>query len=117
MTNETPTDTPQAEPPKVVHGFDYCSDIDGVRFAVCGADNSDMAGWAVEETTGGGRLLRLRWGERGGPRVVPPVPPPAGRGFGVAFVEGAARHELDGRAELTFAPEGLAAEIETPLPG
>ena len=32
-------------------------------------------------------------------------------------VEATVGYELDGRAELTFAPEGLTAEIEVPLPG
>ena len=70
-------------------------------------------GWAVEEVeevegAGGARLLRLRWAERGGPQV---VAPPVARGFGTRLIEAVARHELDGGAELTFAPEGLRAEV------
>jgi PAS domain S-box-containing protein len=61
-------------------------------------------GWEVEEA-GGARRVRLRWEERGGPRVAPP----AARGFGTLLIERAAR-ELGGPAELTFAPEGLQAE-------
>ena len=64
-------------------------------------------GWAVEERPGAGRLLRLRWEERGGARVAPP----ASRGFGTRLIETVAGHELDGGAELTFAPEGLRAEV------
>jgi two-component sensor histidine kinase len=63
-------------------------------------------GWEVEET-GGVRRLRLRWEERGGP----PVGPPAARGFGTTLVGHVAARELGGPAELTFAPEGLEAEI------
>ena len=37
------------------------------------------------------------------------------QGFGTRLVEAAAAHELHGRAELTFAPEGLRAEIAFPL--
>jgi len=59
----------------------------------------------------GGRRLRLRWTEQGGPAVWPP----AGQGFGTRLVEAAAAHELGGRAELTFAPAGLQAEIVFPL--
>ena len=69
-------------------------------------------GWRDEQdAAGGGRRLRLRWGEQGGPEVRPP----AARGFGTRLVEAAAAHELGGRAELTFAPEGLSAEIAFPL--
>ena len=68
-------------------------------------------GWAVEETDGV-RRLRLRWRERGGPRVAPP----ASHGFGTLLIERAAARELGGPAELTFAPEGLGAGI-TVLPG
>jgi two-component sensor histidine kinase len=63
-------------------------------------------GWEI----GGGegvRRLRMRWEERGGPQVTPP----ATRGFGTALIESAAMRELGGRAELTFAPAGLEAEI------
>ena len=44
-------------------------------------------GWEVEEAEGGGRRLRLRWEERGGPRVGPPV----SRGFGTRLIEFARR--------------------------
>jgi two-component sensor histidine kinase len=55
----------------------------------------------------GVRRLRLRWEEKGGPRVEPP----ASRSFGTTLLEHGAARELGGRAELTFAPEGLQAEI------
>jgi two-component sensor histidine kinase len=61
--------------------------------------------WEVEETEGA-RRLRLRWEERGGPRVRQP----ATRGFGTDLIK-AAVGGLDGGAELTFAPRGLEAEI------
>jgi two-component sensor histidine kinase len=62
----------------------------------------------------GGRRLPLRWTEQGGPEVRPP--PPAGhRGFGTRLVEFATTRELHGEAELTFAPEGLRAEIAFPI--
>ena len=72
-------------------------------------------GWTVGEAEGaaGTRLLRLRWREAGGPRVAPP----ASRGFGTHLIETVAGHELDGGAELLFAPEGFAAEITALLPG
>ena len=66
-------------------------------------------GWEVEIAGIGAaaRLLRLRWAERGGPRVRPP----SSRGFGTRLIGTVAEHELDGGAELSFAPEGLRAEI------
>jgi two-component sensor histidine kinase len=69
-------------------------------------DDGDAAGG-----DGGGRRLRLRWTEQGGPEARPP----AGQGFGTRLIEFAAAHELHGRAELTFAPAGLRAEIAFPL--
>jgi two-component sensor histidine kinase len=65
--------------------------------------------WELEE--GDAKRLHLRWQEQGGPEVRPPTV----RGFGVRLVEFAATRELEGRAELTFAPEGLVAEIILPL--
>jgi two-component sensor histidine kinase len=80
--------------------------------ALSSPDGRVRVGWRNDqEAAGGGRRLRLRWEERGGPAVRPP----AGRGFGTRLVEAAAAHELHGQAELTFAPEGLRAEIAFPL--
>jgi two-component sensor histidine kinase len=76
------------------------------RVRVAWRDDGDAAGG-----DGGGRRLRLRWTEQGGPEARPP----AGQGFGTRLVEFAATHELHGRAELTFAPAGLRAEIAFPL--
>ena len=64
-----------------------------------------------ELARGGGRRLRLRWEEQGGPKPQPP----SGQGFGTRLVEFATRHELHGQAELIFAPEGLQAEIVFPI--
>jgi PAS domain S-box-containing protein len=63
-------------------------------------------GWEVGEANGA-RRLRLRWEERGGP----PVAPPVSHGFGTELIEHVATDELGVRPELTFAPEGLEAEI------
>jgi PAS domain S-box-containing protein len=60
-------------------------------------------GWRIEE----GARLRLHWEERDGPRVEPP----AARGFGTTLIGYVAAGELGGPAELTFAPEGLQAEV------
>ena len=67
-------------------------------------DSQDRAG-------DGGRRLALRWTEQGGPETRPP----SGRGFGTRLIEFAATQELHGQAELTFAPQGLQAEIVFPI--
>jgi len=67
-----------------------------------------------EPARGGGRRLRLRWEEQGGPEIRPSAAV-GYQGFGTRLVAFAAAHELHGRAELTFAPEGLQAEIAFPI--
>ena len=56
------------------------------------------------------RLL-LDWSEHGGP----PVQEPERRGFGRSLIERSVAYELDGSAELTFAPAGVRCHIEVPL--
>lgn len=63
-------------------------------------------GWRVRR----GRF-RLSWRESGGPAVSPP----ARRGFGSSLLERAVAYELQGRAELEFAPKGLHYELSAPL--
>ena len=55
--------------------------------------------------------FRLTWTERGGP----PVAPPARRGFGTRLVERSLARDLDGTAEIDFAPEGITCTIDAPL--
>ena len=71
-------------------------------------------GWRSDQDPagGGGRRLRLLWEEQGGPQVRPPRGIRASAPGSWPF---AAAHELHGQAELTFAPEGLHAEIVFPL--
>jgi two-component sensor histidine kinase len=76
----------------------------GGRVRVGWQNSQDAAG-------GGGRRLRLRWTEQGGPEARPPT----GQGFGTRLIDFATTHELHGRAELTFTPEGLQAEIAFPV--
>jgi two-component sensor histidine kinase len=63
--------------------------------------------WTLEPTNDGNRVT-LRWEEHGGP----PVQVPERRGVGTALIEGGISHELDGRVEFTFAPEGLRCQVE-----
>jgi two-component sensor histidine kinase len=65
--------------------------------------------WMVRSK--GGRELQLRWMERGGP----PVQPPVRRGFGLELIERSVAYELDGQAVLNYPAEGLSCEIAVPL--
>ena len=57
--------------------------------------------------------LRVRWTERGGPQV----PAPTRSGFGRLLLERGLAHELKGKVQLDFAPDGLKCTIVFPLDG
>jgi PAS domain S-box-containing protein len=73
---------------------------------------STEAGSVGIEVSEAGDKLRIVWRERGGPKVAPP----SRRGFGSRMIEGLAR-DLDGAAELQFAPDGLVCVITAPSAG
>ena len=56
------------------------------------------------------KMLRLEWRESGGPEVKVPTR----RSFGSRLIEGSIRAELNGTAQLTYAPEGLRCEMLIP---
>jgi PAS domain S-box-containing protein len=60
-----------------------------------------------EERPGATRIL---WAESGGPAVAPPTR----RGFGSTLMESSLSHGLGGRIAVTYAPEGVRAEMELP---
>jgi PAS domain S-box-containing protein len=62
--------------------------------------------WAVK-----GRVLRLRWVERGGPAVITPTT----RGFGTTLIERSANSE-GGSAQMLCEAEGMTWKIALPLP-
>jgi two-component sensor histidine kinase len=66
--------------------------------------------WAVRKDADPPRLI-VDWTEQGGP----PAEEPERRGFGRSLIERSVAYELDGSAELTFAPEGVRCHIEVPL--
>lgn len=55
---------------------------------------------------------RIRWRERGGPRV---AGPPSRQGFGTVMSERAAAAQLGARVEHDWAPEGLSVSLTLPL--
>ena len=68
--------------------------------------------WSIEPDGQGTKRVELRWQEAGGPVVSPPEVP----GFGTRLIRFAAAQDLGGDAELSYAPEGLLAEVRFPLP-
>ncbi|MGP8122964.1 MAG: PAS domain S-box protein [Xanthobacteraceae bacterium] len=62
--------------------------------------------WSRDESGG----LRLSWVERGGPEVAPP----ARRGFGHEVVDRMVSQKLEGKVELSFAPEGVSWTLSVP---
>mgnify|MGYP002129656360 CR=1 FL=1 len=64
-----------------------------------------------ENPTDAGPHLHLEWRESGGP----PVTKPAHRGFGSRLLAQGLRADLDGEAELAFAPTGVVCRISAPL--
>jgi two-component system CheB/CheR fusion protein len=66
--------------------------------------------WRIEPAETGS-LLRLTWQERHGPRVAPP----SSKGFGTDLIELVCSYELDGTAQLDYAPQGLTCEIVLPI--
>lgn len=67
--------------------------------------------WSVDETPGA-RSLTFDWVERGGPPV---TGQPDREGFGSRMIKRGLARDLGGRAEMTFAPEGLRYRLWTPL--
>lgn len=67
--------------------------------------------WSVAEAPEA-RRLRLIWSERLGP----PVSAPKRSGFGLRMITRALAYELDGTANVEFAPEGLRCVIDAVLP-
>jgi PAS domain S-box-containing protein len=65
----------------------------------------------VQMHNGGKTGLRIEWEEKGGP----PVLAPERRGFGTTLIERGVAGDLDGRAALAFAPDGVRCIIEIPL--
>jgi PAS domain S-box-containing protein len=67
--------------------------------------------WQIERRAPLPPALRIEWRERGGPAVVPPKQ----QGFGTRFVEGSVASELQGKAHIEYAPDGLVCTMEIPL--
>jgi PAS domain S-box-containing protein len=67
--------------------------------------------WSIDNDPGGKRL-RMRWQELGGP----PVEPPSRRGFGSRLIEDGLSRELGGQVRILFEPTGVICIADAPLP-
>jgi PAS domain S-box-containing protein len=65
--------------------------------------------WTCDHETG---AFQLRWIERDGPAIQPPIR----RGFGLRLIERALAGEIRAQSQLDFRPEGLACTINATLP-
>ena len=67
--------------------------------------------WDWSTATGGAApSIDIRWRERGGPLVKPPVR----RGFGSRLIEHGLRQDLGGTPQLDFEPEGVTCSMRVP---
>ncbi len=67
--------------------------------------------WRIEPSRDGERLI-LHWREKDGPSVTPPTR----KGFGTQAIERGLAHELDGKVDLEYRPEGVVCTIDIPAP-
>jgi two-component sensor histidine kinase len=82
------------------------------KYGALGAAGGEvLLGWQVMDQSDGARL-RLRWEERGGPRVERP----SRRGFGSRLVTDLLAAELDAEITLDYPPGGVVCTIDAPLP-
>lgn len=88
--------------------------INAVRHGALAVPEGSVAvTWRLEELgPGQAPMLRVRWEERGGPRL---EGTPRRRGFGLRLLESGLARELGGLISLEFRPGGLVCEIEAPL--
>jgi PAS domain S-box-containing protein len=67
--------------------------------------------WQKPIAGGAATTLTVVWRELGGPRVTPPKQ----SGFGTSLIRDLIPHELGGRVELVFEPDGVVCRIDIPL--
>ncbi|MBB5753969.1 sensor histidine kinase [Prosthecomicrobium pneumaticum] len=74
--------------------------------ALSSANGRVDVSWTLDES-GGRPMVDLVWRESGGPEVAPPTR----AGFGSTLVDRSIRYELDGTADLDFAPTGVVCRL------
>jgi PAS domain S-box-containing protein len=70
-----------------------------------------LIAWTVQPGPDGVRL-HVRWQERNGPRVTPPLH----KGFGSQVIERGLAHELEGTVHLDYPASGVVCTINIPAP-
>jgi PAS domain S-box-containing protein len=70
-----------------------------------------VVSWILRNGQGGGSDLEIEWRESGGP----PAAPPQREGFGLRMLRKNLGLELDGAADVDFAPSGVVCRIRMPL--
>jgi len=79
--------------------------------ALSAPDGKISVTWDRRVGEDGAARMVLAWRGRGGP----PVTPPAHFGYGIDLIRELIPHELGGKVDLVFAPEGVRCDIEMPL--
>ncbi|WP_375463474.1 sensor histidine kinase [uncultured Methylobacterium sp.] len=83
--------------------------------ALSNATGSVAVSWALSSTDGPGPdadlRLGLRWEERGGPTVTPPLR----KGFGSRLIERGLANELSGEVRMHYESAGVVCTLEMPL--
>ncbi len=84
-----------------------------LKYGALSAPNGHLAvsGRQIAKPDGSSEII-LQWAESGGPEVTPP----AKTGFGTRLILFSAEHDLNGRATLTYNPQGFVAKLEFPYP-
>lgn len=67
--------------------------------------------WRVNTSAAEGSTFIFNWIETGGPESHEPIR----RGFGLKAMEKLLAQEIEGKAKLTFTPEGVRCSIEAPF--
>jgi two-component sensor histidine kinase len=67
--------------------------------------------WTLEPSPEGDRII-MRWQEKDGPKVSPPIR----KGFGSRMIEEGLALELEGTAHIDYAPAGLICTMNFPAP-
>jgi len=79
--------------------------------ALSDQDGSVLITWTTEPKPEGDRLV-VRWQEKDGP----PVTPPSRKGLGARVIERGLAHELEGKVDLEYPPDGVVCTIDIPAP-
>jgi len=77
------------------------------KYGALSAAGKVLLGWERVEGEAGA-MVRMLWQESGGPTVAPRKK----TGFGTMLIERVVSYDLDGRATLDFAPEGLTCTLQ-----